>query len=211
MDEYSKKIEIIKNWLGTGSINLFGFPMSGKDTVGVRLAELLGAKFLSSGLIIRACEKETGKNYTGKGQLAPTDIFFDLVLPYFSREDLKPFPLVLSSVGRWSGEEDEIMAATQNSGHETKAVILLQISEKDVFERWETARILGDRGDRDDDREQSIFQTRCQEFREKTMPVISHYRALNILIDVNADQDREHVFQEVVEKLYLFAMNHQNQ
>ncbi len=211
MDENLKKIEIIKKWLGTGSINLFGFPMSGKDTVGVRLAELLGAKFLSSGLIIRACEKETGKSYTGKGQLAPTDVFLNLVLPYFSREDLKPFPLVLSSVGRWSGEEDEIIATTQSSGHETKAVILLQISEKDVLERWEAARILGDRGDRDDDREQSIFETRCQEFREKTMPVISHYRALDILIDVNADQDREHVFQEVIDKLYLFAMNHQNQ
>lgn len=211
MDDNSQKIEIIKNWLGTGSINLFGLPMSGKDTVGVRLAELLGAKFLSSGLIIRACEKETGKSYTGKGQLAPTDVFFELVLPYFSREDLKPFPLVLSSVGRWSGEEDEIIAATQSSGHEIKAVILLQISEKDVLERWEAARILGDRGDRDDDREQSIFETRCQEFREKTMPVISHYRALNILIDVDADQDREHVFQEVVDKLYLSAMNHQNQ
>lgn len=210
MKNNSQKIETIKSWLGTGSINLFGLPMSGKDTVGVRLAELLGAKFLSSGLIIRAREEETGKDYTKKGQLAPTDVFFDLVLPYFSREDLKPFPLILSSVGRWSGEEDEIIATTKNSGHETKAVILLQISEKDVFERWEAARILGDRGDRDDDKEQSIFETRCQEFREKTMPVISHYRALDILVDVNADQDREHVFQEVVDKLYLFAMSHQN-
>ena len=103
MENNSQKIETIKNWLGTGSINLFGLPMSGKDTVGIRLAELLGAKFLSSGLIIRAREEETGKDYTKKGQLAPTDVFFDLVLPYFSREDLKPFPLILSSVGRWSG------------------------------------------------------------------------------------------------------------
>ena len=210
MENNSQKIETIKNWLDTGSINLFGLPMSGKDTVGIRLAENLGAKFLSSGLIIRACEKETRKNYTGKGQLAPTDVFFNLVLPYFSREDLKAFPLVLSSVGRWSGEEDEILTATQNSGHETKAVILLNISEKDVFERWEAARILGDRGDRDDDREKSIFETRCEEFREKTMPVISHYRALGILIDVNADQDREQVFQEVIDKLYSFAISHQN-
>jgi cytidylate kinase len=53
-----QKIEIIKNWLGTGSINVFGLPFSGKDTVGIRLAELLGAKFLSSGLILRAAEKE---------------------------------------------------------------------------------------------------------------------------------------------------------
>ena len=49
-----EKIETIKEWLGTGSINIFGLPMSGKDTQGIKLAETLGAKFLSSGLIIRA-------------------------------------------------------------------------------------------------------------------------------------------------------------
>ena len=53
-----EKIETIKEWLGTGSINIFGLPMSGKDTQGIKLAEALGAKFLSSGLIIRAMEKD---------------------------------------------------------------------------------------------------------------------------------------------------------
>ena len=51
MDE---KIQFIKEWLGTGSINIFGLPFSGKDTVGVRLAEDLGGRFLSSGMILRA-------------------------------------------------------------------------------------------------------------------------------------------------------------
>ena len=51
------KIETIKAWLGTGSINIFGLPMSGKDTQGIKLAETLGAKFLSSGMIIRAMEE----------------------------------------------------------------------------------------------------------------------------------------------------------
>ena len=56
MDE---KLQFIKTWLKTGSINIFGLPMSGKDTVGVRLAEDLGARFLSSGMIIRAMEEDT--------------------------------------------------------------------------------------------------------------------------------------------------------
>jgi len=43
-----EKIVAIKKWLGTGSINIFGLPMSGKDTMGIRLAEALGGKFLSS-------------------------------------------------------------------------------------------------------------------------------------------------------------------
>ena len=44
----NEKLEKIKSWLGTGSLNIFGLPMSGKDTVGMRLAEDLQAKFLSS-------------------------------------------------------------------------------------------------------------------------------------------------------------------
>ena len=40
------KISKIKDWLGKSSINFFGLPMSGKDTVGERLATDLGAKFL---------------------------------------------------------------------------------------------------------------------------------------------------------------------
>ena len=44
------KLAMIKSWLGTGSLNVFGLPMSGKDTVGERLAKDLDAKFLSSGI-----------------------------------------------------------------------------------------------------------------------------------------------------------------
>lgn len=91
------KVSNIKKWLGTGSINIFGLPMSGKDTVGIRLAELLGAKFLSSGIIIRAVEAEQKSHMTDNGQLIPTDKFYDIILPYFSRADLAEFPLILFS------------------------------------------------------------------------------------------------------------------
>ena len=43
-----KNIGIIKKQLGVGSINIFGLPFSGKDTVGKRLADDLGAVLLSS-------------------------------------------------------------------------------------------------------------------------------------------------------------------
>ena len=56
-----EQLQKIKTWLGTGSINIFGLPMSGKDTVGIRLAERLGAKFLSSGIIVRAIEEATNQ------------------------------------------------------------------------------------------------------------------------------------------------------
>ena len=200
-----EKLQTIKNWLGTGSVNIFGLPMSGKDTQGVKLAEVLNAKFLSSGLIIRAMEKETGNYYTADGSLAPTNIFYEWVLPYFERRDLFNSHLILSSIGRWEGEENQVMSVAAGAGHEIKAVILLNISETDVEKRFTAAKDLNDRGDRKDDKDIEIFRTRLQEFREKTVPVLNHYKTLDLLITVNGDQSREDVFNEIIEKLYAKA------
>lgn len=198
------KLAKIKSWLGTGSLNVFGLPMSGKDTVGERLAKDLGAKFLSSGIIIRAFEAEQNQNMTGSGQLIPTNTFYDIILPYFSREEMKDDSLILSSVGRWSGEEDKIMEAAKNGGHEIKAVVLLDLTEADVKSRFEAAKRLNDRGERADDANLEIFETRIREFNEKTVPVLNHYDELKLLIRVLADVSRDEVYLSVIDKLVEF-------
>ncbi|MBP5648284.1 nucleoside monophosphate kinase [Candidatus Saccharibacteria bacterium] len=202
METLEEKLSAIKKWLGTGSINIFGLPMSGKDTQGIKLAEAIDAKFLSSGMIIRAMEKETKNHYSEHGALIPTNVFYEWVLPYFERSDLFKYPLILSSIGRWHGEEDQVMSVAAGAGHEIKAVILLNISEADVEQRFEKAKVLDDRGDRKDDKDLETFKTRLQEFREKTLPVLQHYNSLGLLVEINGDQSREAVFNEIVEKLY---------
>lgn len=198
------KLARIKSWLGTGSLNVFGLPMSGKDTVGERLAKDLDAKFLSSGIIIRAFEAEQNQNMTGSGQLIPTNTFYDIILPYFSREEMKNDSLILSSVGRWAGEEDKIMEAAKNGGHEIKAVVLLDLTEADVKNRFEAAKELNDRGERADDANLEIFETRIREFNEKTVPVLNHYDELKLLIRVPADGSRDEVYLSVIDKLVEF-------
>ncbi len=200
-----EQIQVIKKWLGTGSINIFGLPMSGKDTVGVRLAEALGGKFLSSGLIVRALEKSTNQDITGNGKLMPQNLFYDWVLPYFEKKELWEYPLVLSSIGRWNGEEDQVMSVARSSGHPIKAVVMLQLSEQDAIERWEAAKLLNDRGLRADDANPEVFQTRINEFREKTIPVLRHYQELGLLVPVKADAPRDQVFANVIEALAGFA------
>lgn len=198
------KLARIKSWLGTGSLNVFGLPMSGKDTVGERLAKDLDAKFLSSGIIIRAFEAEQNQNMTGSGQLIPTNTFYDIILPYFSREEMKNDSLILSSVGRWAGEEDKIMEAAKNGGHEIKAVVLLDLTEAVVKSRFEAAKELNDRGVRADDASLEIFETRIREFNEKTVPVLNHYDELKLLIRVPADGSRDEVYLSVIDKLVEF-------
>ena len=200
----NEKLEKIKSWLGTGSLNIFGLPMSGKDTVGMRLAEDLQAKFLSSGIIIRAYEAEQNEDMTGSGKLIPTNTFYDIILPYFSREELRNDPLVLSSVGRWSGEEDKIMEAAKAGGHEIKAVAMLDLTAEEVKNRFEAAKILNDRGERADDSNIEVFETRLAEFREKTMPVLNHYDELKMLVKVPAIGSRDEVYTNVIDRLVEF-------
>ncbi len=203
-----EKIVAISNWLGTNSINIFGLPMSGKDTQGARLAEAFGARLLSSGEIIREMEKETNQALSSNGALIPTNVFYEWVLPYFGRDDLKQTPLILSSIGRWFGEEDSVMAAAENAGHKISAVVVLEISEDDARERFAAAKVLGDRGDRADDSNEEIFEKRLEEFRTKTTPVLMHYQTLGLLVPVNGNQSREAVFNEIIEKLYIKALGH---
>lgn len=200
-----EQLQLIKKWLGTGSINIFGLPMSGKDTVGIRLAEAINGKFLSSGLIARTLEKSTNQNITGGGKLMPSNLFYDWVLPYFEKKELWEYPLVLSSIGRWEGEENQVMSVAKASGHPIRAVIMLQLSEQDAIERWEAAKLLNDRGLREDDTNPEVFQTRINEYREKTVPVLRHYQELGLLVPVKADVPRDQVFANVVEALTSFA------
>lgn len=198
-----EKIQRIQAWLKDGSINLFGLPMSGKDTVGLKLSELLGGAFLSSGDIIRNYEKAKHESMTDQGQLIPTNKFYDIVLPYFSHESLISKPLVLSSIGRWEGEEDEVMKHAKAAGHEIKAVIYLKLTEDMVRERWAAAKALGDRGMRGDDADPAVFETRIKEFHEKTLPVLKHYDKLGLLFEIDASGTREEVFDSVINYLSM--------
>ena len=107
------KIIAIKNWLGSGTINIFGIQFSGKDTLAVPLAKKLGAVFISSGDLIRvAANSEHDQRLrqaaidSQTGILTPTDEFRALIVPHLKDERLTGKPLVLGSVGRWIGEEE---------------------------------------------------------------------------------------------------------
>ena len=205
-----EQLNQIRAWLKTGSINIFGLPLSGKDTVGQKLAESLGAQFLSSGSILRnsADLSKLSKSVvdaTNEGNLTPTDDFERIVLPYFARPEFAGSALILSSIGRWSGEESSVMQALEQANHPLRAVIVLNISENTVLERWEAAKILGDRDGRADDRSEQILKRRLDEFNTKTLPVIMRYQELGLLVPVNGNQPRPDVISEVIEKLAKFS------
>jgi adenylate kinase len=190
----------LKKWLGSGSINIFGRPFSGKDTQSKRLADLFNTKIISGGDIMRASKNDKIKNSVDKGDLAPQKEYLSLVLPFLSNEIYRGKPLILNSLGRWHGEESPILSATHNTRHPVRAVIYLDIPETEVWKRWEEAEKNGDRGVRNDDNNKSI-SNRLSEFKNKTLPVIKYYENLKILITIDGTQHPDDVYQEILRKL----------
>jgi adenylate kinase len=207
MDE-SVKIKLIKAWLGTGSINIFGQPFAGKDTLGRKLAEMLDAEFLSSGDIIRSnAGLFTTKAIKGvnHGNMAPQDEFQKIVLPYFGHKSLVGKPLILSSVGRWFGEEYPVMNTLIKFNHPTKAVIVLNISKKEAIQRWKSVRENSDRHQRKDDGSEKVVKHRLKEYETKTQPVIDFYARLGLAYMVDSSQPREKTLSDAIDTLVYLA------
>ena len=200
-----EKIKIIKNWLGTGSINIFGNPFAGKDTQGEKLAKYFGAELIAGGDILRSYpDKKRIKELMSTGDLFPTNFYLSIVLPYLSKEEIKNKPLILSSIGRMKGEESTILKATDKSGHPIKAVVLLVLSEEEVMHRFESTRNLEDRGAREDDNHEAL-ENRFVKFREQTIPVIEIYREKGLVIEVDGTMPLEQVTKEIINLLYTLA------
>jgi adenylate kinase len=197
----------IKSWLGSGSINIFGLPYAGKDTHGSTLSQLLDAPLLSGGDILRnsVIPPEVKKDLDA-GILVPTEDYLRIVTPYLSKDEFEGRPLILSSVGRWVGEEGGVLAATEASSHPTKAVVYLHLSEETMRKRWAKSQEKGDRGDRADDAEHAI-ETRINEFHKKTLPVIEVYREKGLLIEVNSDAEKHEVLESILARLLMLALN----
>lgn len=195
------EMQQLKAWLDNGSINVFGRPFAGKDTQGEKLAKLFGGTLLGGGDILR--NSEIPPHVTAalhRGELIPSKDYVDIVLPYLSKSEFAESPLILSSVGRWSGEEVGVMDALEAAGHPLKAVIYLELEEETVRERWLALETHDDRGGRYDDTAE-ILTVRLAEFLEKTMPVLEAYQQRGLLERIDAMGTPEEIHQRIIERL----------
>lgn len=205
----------ITHWLGTGAINIFGAPLAGKDTLGLKLTNLFNAQFISSGDLVRAAAahnnspkiQEAAKT-NAQGILTPTKEFQELIIPYLKSTDFDGKPLILSSVGRWYGEEIPVMAALEESHHPLKAVIILDLPETIIRERWAYAQAHPRNGGRADDQNIATLERRLDEFSTKTQPVLDKFDRLGLSIHINSNRPEPEVLEDTIAQLAAFAANH---
>lgn len=201
----SNDVKQIQSWLDSGSINIFGRPFAGKDTQATKLAELFNATVLGGGDILRnSTIPEHVDAALRRGELIPSQDYVDIVLPYLSKNEFSNKPLILSSVGRWIGEEQGVIDALESAKHELKIVIYLEISEDTVRERWKRLEMHDDRGGRYDDTAE-ILEKRLAEYRTKTLPVLDAYKAKGLLCVIDGEQTPEAVFDEIIHQLSLLS------
>jgi adenylate kinase len=198
------RIEEIKSSLGAGSINIFGMPFAGKDTLAHNLSSYLDGPVISGGDILRSHpDQATIKKLMQTGELFPTDYYMSIILPYISQNTFAGRPLILSSVGRWSGEEPTIMQACEEAGHPMRAVIHLHVEPEIIWQRFEVSQSQQDRSHRHDDAAH-ILEVRLKEYREKTLPVLEYYRRQNLLIEMDGHKRIEDTTQDALDHMYNF-------
>lgn len=193
------------SWLGSGSINIFGVPFAGKDTLAHNLSKILDAPVISGGDILRShSDQATIKKLMQTGELFPTEYYMGIILPYISQPAFDGKPLVLSSVGRWSGEEPTIMSACEEAKHPIKAVIHLRVDKEQVWQRFEASQQQQDRSHRHDDAAH-ILEVRLNEYETKTLPVLEFYKKAGLLIELNGHQKINDTTLAALEALETFS------
>lgn len=194
------EIKRIKDWLGTGSIIIFGMPMSGKETQVELLGKVLEAPTIGGGEILRSVElpPEVLKIMEA-GDLIPNKDFFEIVLPYLQQDEFSGRPLVLSALGKREGEEQVVFDAARKSGHPIRHAFLLKIREETAIQRQADSV----RGRVDD--QLDILKIRFARFHEQTAPVINFYLQKDMLSEIDGELPVDEVARLLLEKLSNIA------
>lgn len=215
MSTLEKRLDVVRQWVGNGTINIFGRPFAGKETQGLRLARDLGTECKGGGEILRDIERqgmmpEHVRRLMNAGGLIETEDFVKLAIPYLATAQFAGKPLVFSAVGRKAGEEHLIKDLTDNSGHPLKAVPYFAITEEEAYRRREREVEMKEaagestRGDRADDGLAEL-ENRLKVFRLETVPVLDYYSQAGLLIEFDGTLDRDTLYQEMVFGLHELA------
>ncbi len=177
---------------------LLGPPGAGKGTQALRLVERLGVPQISTGDMLRAAVaagSEVGrraKPYMDQGKLTPDEIVIGAAEQRLGLPDAKR-GFILDGFPRTAAQAEALDELLRRLGVSLERCVALRVSEEELVKRLlRRAEIEG----RTDDNEASI-RTRMREYREKTEPLIAHYRKLGVLREVDGVGTEDEVAQRI--------------
>ncbi len=209
---------------------IIGAPGSGKGTMSEMLIKQLEVIHISTGDILRAAVKENtnlgleAKKYIDQGCLVPDDLVNDIIAERLSKGDLaKGF--LLDGYPRTIKQVHAFEKILEKVKIKLDCVINLVINEKALTKRITGRRVCpnckaifhietkkpkqdgicdhcnSELTIRKDDNEESL-KIRLDAYHESTMPILEYYRKQNILVDIDADQAKELVLNDILKALH---------
>jgi adenylate kinase len=162
---------------------MLGAPGSGKGTQGTRLAELYGARHVSTGDLLRAQVAEgtelgqLAQPYMDRGDLVPDELILGMVLDDVLGEQSPP-SFVLDGFPRTVAQATAAYDRAVETGRTLHAVVSLDIGHDELMAR------LVERGREDDTRD--TVRHRIEEYEQKTLPLLDYYTGRGLLVPVDA-------------------------
>ncbi len=171
-----------------------GPPGSGKGTQAKLLAERLGIPAISTGDMLRdAVRRGTPLGRRAQaimeaGELVPDDVVIGLVRERIASADAVN-GFLLDGFPRTIEQADALGRLLEGNGVSLNGVLNLLVPEGTLVERLLGRAALEGRSD---DRRETVAE-RLRVYREKTAPLVGHYRALGLLTDVDGSGSVEEV------------------
>lgn len=175
-------------------IVFLGPPNSGKGTQATRLAEALDIPAISTGDMLRSAVAEGTslgrrvEDVMNRGELVSDELMAEVVKGRLAQDDaesgflLDGYPRTLPQVATL----DRILEEQDQS---VDHVVMIDAPEDILVARAKKRQIEQGRADDTDD----VVRRRLLEYREKTEPLVGHYRERGLLREVDGDQSIEEV------------------
>ena len=179
---------------------LLGPPGAGKGTQAKRLAQGLRVPQISTGDMLReavASGSAVGREASGymdAGKLVPDAVVIGVAEQRLRQPDAAR-GFILDGFPRTAAQAEALDALLARLGVKLERCLSMRVDEDELVKRLlRRAEIEG----RSDDNEQAI-RTRMEEYRRKTQPLIDHYRASGVLVEIEGMGDVETVAQRIQE------------
>jgi adenylate kinase len=168
---------------------------SGKGTQAKRIAETYGIPHVATGDILRgavADGSELGQRVRPileRGDLVPDDLMVDLIRERLARED----GFVLDGFPRTVPQAESLDAMLDEIEKPLDVVLLLEVSDDVALERLTQRGAIEHRADD----EPEAIRNRLRLYHGLTEPVVERYRAADMLVPVDGEQDVDDVAADI--------------
>lgn len=179
---------------------LLGPPGSGKGTQAERLAERVSVPAISTGDMVRAAiasGSDLGlrvEAIVAAGSLVDDQAMGEIVRQRLGEDDAAD-GFLLDGYPRTLPQAETLASILTDLGRTLDAVVLIDVPEEELVRR------LLDRKRADD--QEDVIRHRLEVYRQQTAPLVAHYRALDLLVEIDGHQSIDAVQRAICAGLDL--------